>query len=164
MPSCPQSKAVARRAAKDLGSRYQDLNLIVAHLGGGISVGVHSRGRVIDVNNALDGDGPFAPERSGGVHVGDLISLCFSGELTEKEIKRRVVGGGGLVGYLATNDAREVEKLIEAGNEKAQLYYEAMAPNCQGNRCWSHGFEGSIRCYCFNRGHCPFQNPHGLDT
>ncbi|NLP18928.1 MAG: butyrate kinase [Firmicutes bacterium] len=120
-------KAVARRAAKDLGSRYQDLNLIVAHLGGGISVGVHSRGRVIDVNNALDGDGPFAPERSGGVPVGDLISLCFSGELTEKEIKRRVVGGGGLVGYLATNDAREVEKLIEAGNEKAQLYYEAMA-------------------------------------
>lgn len=120
-------KAVARRAAKDLGSSYLDLNLIVAHLGGGISVGIHSRGRVIDVNNALDGDGPFAPERSGGVPVGDLIRICFSGELTEKELKGRVSGGGGLVGYLGTNDAQEVEKYIAAGNEKARLYYEAMA-------------------------------------
>lgn len=101
--------------------------MIITHLGGGISVGIHSRGRVVDVNNALDGDGPFAPERSGGVPVGELIGLCFSGRQTEKDIRRRVVGGGGLVGYLGTNDAREVETRIAAGDEEAKLIYAAMA-------------------------------------
>ena len=120
-------KAVARRAARDLAAEYGEINLIVAHLGGGISVGVHRQGKVIDVNNALDGDGPFAPERSGGVPVGDLLRLCFSGRFTKKEIHHRVVGGGGLAGYLGTNDAREVEGLIQSGDERAQLYYEAMA-------------------------------------
>ncbi|HHW92777.1 MAG TPA: butyrate kinase, partial [Firmicutes bacterium] len=120
-------KAVARRAAKELGRSYTEVNLVVAHLGGGISVGVHSNGRVIDVNNALDGDGPFSPERSGGVPAGDLIRLCFSGKLTEREIYRNIVGGGGLVGYLGTNDAREIEERINKGEEEAQFYYEAMA-------------------------------------
>ncbi|MGI6142586.1 MAG: butyrate kinase [bacterium] len=120
-------KAVARRAAKELGRSYTEVNLVVAHLGGGISVGVHSNGRVIDVNNALDGDGPFSPERSGSVPAGDLIRLCFSGKLTEREIYRNIVGGGGLVGYLGTNDAREIEERINKGEEEAQFYYEAMA-------------------------------------
>ncbi|MFZ5942796.1 MAG: butyrate kinase [Bacillota bacterium] len=120
-------KAVARRAAKELGKGYAECNFIVAHMGGGVSVGAHKKGRVIDVNNALDGDGPFAPERSGGVPVGGLIKLCFSGEKTESEIYKEVVGKGGLVAYLGTNDAREVEEMIAQGNEKARLVYEAMA-------------------------------------
>ncbi|HHY36631.1 MAG TPA: butyrate kinase [Firmicutes bacterium] len=120
-------KAVARRAARELGRTYTEVNLIVAHLGGGISVGVHSNGRVIDVNNALDGDGPFSPERSGSVPVGDLVRLCFSGKLTEREIYRNIVGGGGLVGYLGTNDAREIEERINNGEEVARFYFEAMA-------------------------------------
>ncbi|HHW55278.1 MAG: butyrate kinase [bacterium] len=120
-------KAVARRAARELGRSYTEMNLLVAHLGGGISVGVHSNGRVIDVNNALDGDGPFSPERSGSVPVGDLVRLCFSGKLTEREIYRNIVGGGGLVGYLGSNDAREIEERINQGEEEARFYYEAMA-------------------------------------
>jgi butyrate kinase len=120
-------KAVARRAAIEIGKPYHDLNLIVAHLGGGISVGAHFKGRVIDVNNALNGEGPFSPERSGGLPVGDLIKLCFSGKMTQNEIKKRINGNGGLVAYLETNDAREVSERIQHGDEKAKLIYEAMA-------------------------------------
>lgn len=120
-------KAVARRAAKDLGNAYQELNLIVAHLGGGISVGAHRKGRVVDVNNALDGEGPFSPERSGGLPVGDLIKLCFSGTMTQGEIKKRITGNGGLVAYLGTNDAREVSERMAQGDAQAKLVYEAMA-------------------------------------
>lgn len=120
-------KAVARRAALEMGKPYHDLNLIVAHLGGGISVGAHFKGRVIDVNNALNGEGPFSPERSGGLPVGDLIKLCFSGKMTQNEIKKRINGNGGLVAYLETNDAREVSERIQHGDEKAKLIYEAMA-------------------------------------
>lgn len=120
-------KAVAKRYAKEKGVSYKDLRLIIAHLGGGISVGAHRDGRVIDVNNALDGEGPFSPERSGGLPVGDLIKLCFSGKYTLEELMKKIVGKGGLVAYLNTNDAREVEKMIEDGNKDAELVYKAMA-------------------------------------
>jgi len=120
-------KAVARRAAKELGRDYHSLNLIVAHLGGGISVGAHKQGRVVDVNNALDGEGPFSPERSGSLPVGDLIKLCFSGKMTQTEIKKRITGNGGLVAYLNTNNAKEVSERIDAGDQEAALIYEAMA-------------------------------------
>lgn len=120
-------KAVARRAARELGKRYEDCNIIVAHMGGGVSVGAHHKGRVIDVNNALDGDGPFSPERSGGVPVGELIKMCFKGEKSQEEIYKGIVGKGGLVSYLGTNDAREVEEMVSQGDENARLVYEAMA-------------------------------------
>ncbi|KJE29085.1 butyrate kinase [Geobacillus kaustophilus] len=120
-------KAVARRVAKQLGKRYDELNLIVAHMGGGITVGAHKQGRVVDVNNGLDGEGPFSPERAGTVPAGDLVALCYSGDYYREEVMRMLVGQGGLVGYLGTNDAVKVEKMIEAGDEKAKLVYEAMA-------------------------------------
>ncbi len=120
-------KAVARRYAKETGFKYEDLNLIVAHLGGGVSVGTHRKGRVVDVANALDGEGPFSPERAGGLPVGDLIKLCFSGKYTQDQIKRMITGQGGIVSYLGTNDAREVENRINSGDEYAKLIYQAMA-------------------------------------
>ncbi|KXG75079.1 butyrate kinase [Thermotalea metallivorans] len=120
-------KAVARRAAKEMGKSYQEVNIIVAHLGGGISVGAHHMGRVIDVNNALDGEGPFSPERTGGLPVGDLAKMCFSGKYTLDDIKKKIKGKGGLVAYLGTNDGREVVKMIEEGNKEAELVYQAMA-------------------------------------
>ena len=120
-------KAVARKAALDLGKKYEKLNFIIAHLGGGISVGIHCKGKVIDVNNALNGEGPFTPERSGGVPVGALVELCFSGKFTKDEIMKKIKGKGGLVAYLNTNDVREVEKMIKHGDKKAKLILEAMA-------------------------------------
>jgi butyrate kinase len=120
-------KAVARRLAGDLNKSYSDLNLIVAHLGGGISVGAHKAGRVVEVNNALDGDGPFSPERSGGVPIGDLAKLCFSGKYTHAEIKKMIKGNGGLNAYLGTNDGRDVIKMINEGDKKAELVFKAMA-------------------------------------
>jgi len=120
-------KAVARRASKDLGKAYEDVNLIVAHMGGGISVGAHKNGRIIDVNNALDGEGPFSPERSGGLPVGALVKMCFSGNYTIDEMKKKIVGKGGLVAYLGSNDGREVEKMIADGDKNAELVYKAMA-------------------------------------
>ncbi|HJV16430.1 MAG TPA: butyrate kinase, partial [Bacillales bacterium] len=101
--------------------------LIVTHMGGGITVGVHKQGKVIDVNNGLHGDGPFSPERAGTVPAGDLIALCYSGEYYREEIMKKLVGQGGLVGYIGTNDAVQVEKMIENGNEEAELIYDAMA-------------------------------------
>ncbi len=120
-------KATARRAADQMNRAYDDVNVIVAHMGGGVSVGAHQKGRVIDVNNALDGEGPFSPERSGGLPSGDLAKLCYSGNFTHDQIKKKLKGEGGIVAYLGTNDAREVEKMIEEGDEKAKLIYEAMA-------------------------------------
>jgi butyrate kinase len=120
-------KAVARRFANESNKAYEELNLIVAHLGGGISVGAHEKGRVIDVNNALDGEGPFSPERTGGLPVGDLAKLCFSGKYTHADIKKMIKGKGGLVAYLDTNDGRDVVKMIENGDENAKLVFEAMA-------------------------------------
>lgn len=119
--------AVSRRYAKSISKRYEDLNLIVAHLGGGISVGAHKNGRVIDVANALDGEGPFSPERTGGLPVGDLIKLCYAGKYTHAEVKKMIKGNGGLVSYLGTNDAREVVERIDNGDEYAKLIYNAMA-------------------------------------
>ncbi len=120
-------KAVARRAAAEMSKKYDQVNLIVAHLGGGISVGAHCKGRVIDVNNALDGEGPFSPERAGGLPVNDLAKLCFSGKYTLPQIKKLINGKGGLVAYLDTNDGREVGKRIAAGDQRAELVYRAMA-------------------------------------
>lgn len=120
-------KAVARQHAMKVGQPYEDLDLIVVHLGGGISVGVHQHGRVIDVNNALDGEGPFSPERSGSLPVGDLVKLCFSGQHTYQEIMSMISGNGGYVAYLGTNDAREIEIAVKKGDEKATFYHEAMA-------------------------------------
>ncbi len=120
-------KAVARRAAAEFGGRYEDFNFLVAHLGGGISLGVHKKGKIIDVNNALDGDGPFSPERAGGVPAGSLIDMCYSGRYTKEEIKKKLVGNGGLMAYLGTNDGREVQKRIREGDNYAELVYKGMA-------------------------------------
>lgn len=120
-------KAVAKRAAGDLGKEYNDINLIVAHMGGGVSVGAHRKGRIVEVNNALDGEGPMSPERAGTLPIGSLMKLCFSGKYTEEEMKKKLVGKGGLVGHLGTNDGREVNKRIQEGDKKAELIYSAMA-------------------------------------
>lgn len=120
-------KAVARRAAAEMNKPYEECNFVVAHMGGGVSVGAHMNGRVVDVNNALDGEGPFSPERAGGLPVGDLAKLCFSGKYTLAEIKKLIKGNGGLVAYLNTNDGREVNKMIEAGNADAEVIYQSMA-------------------------------------
>lgn len=120
-------KAVARRYAKEKGVRYEDLNIIVAHLGGGISVGAHHKGRIIDTNNGLNGDGPFSPERSGGLPSGQLVELCFSGKYTQFEMMHKLKGGGGVVAYLGTNNMIEVEERVNAGDKQAKLIFEAMA-------------------------------------
>ncbi|MDD3876976.1 MAG: butyrate kinase [Bacteroidales bacterium] len=120
-------KAIARTHAKQLGEKYEDMNLIVVHLGGGISVGAHKKGKVIDVNQALDGEGPFSPERSGTLPVGALAKACFSGKYTLEEVKKMITGKGGYVAYLGTNDAYEVEKRAENGDKKAILIQDALA-------------------------------------
>jgi len=120
-------KAVARRAADELGKGYDEVNLIVAHMGGGVSVGAHENGRVVDVNNALDGDGPFSPERSGGLPAGDLAKICYSGKVPHADLKKKLKGQGGIVAYLGVNDGREVLKMIEDGNKEAELVFKAMA-------------------------------------
>jgi len=120
-------KSAAREVAARLGKPYEACRFIVAHLGGGISVGAHAEGRVIDVNNALDGDGPFAPERAGGLPAGQLASLCFDGSVAHDEIRKRLTGRGGLVAYCGTNRLDEVRQAAAAGNAVAAQAYEAMA-------------------------------------
>jgi len=120
-------KATARKHATAVGKSYEDINMIVAHLGGGISVGAHRKGNVIDVNHAVGGEGPFSPERAGTVPVIDLVRDCFSGKYTEKEITKMLIGNGGLSAYLGTNDAYKVEQRVIAGDEEAAAVYEAMA-------------------------------------
>lgn len=120
-------KAVAREHAKSVMKKYEDLNLIVVHLGGGITVGAHRKGKVIDVNQGLDGEGPFSPERSGTLPVGDLVRLCFSGRHTQKEVMAMIKGSGGLAAYIGTNSAYQVEKEAEAGDEAASQVFQAMA-------------------------------------
>lgn len=120
-------KAVARQHAKSIMRKYEDLNLIVVHLGGGITVGAHKKGRVVDVNQGLDGDGPYSPERTGTLPIGDLVRLCFNGEYTQKQILKMITGKGGLVSYLDTNSAYEVEKRVEANDENAKFIYDGMA-------------------------------------
>ncbi len=118
-------KAVAKRYAKEAGKPYESLRLIVVHMGGGVSVGAHIDGRVMDVFNALDGDGAFSPERAGAVPSGALVKMCFSGKYTEKEVYKKLVGNGGFNAYLGTNDMRNVEKMVDEGNEDAIALREA---------------------------------------
>jgi len=118
-------KATAKRYARENGLKYEDLNLIVVHLGGGISVAPHKKGRMIDGDNGLEGDGPFSTNRTGALPVGDLVRLCFSGEYTYKEVIKMLNGNGGLMAYLGTADCREVEKNAET-DEKARLCLDAM--------------------------------------
>lgn len=120
-------KAVARVFALSIGRKYEDLNLIVAHMGGGISVGAHKNGRVIDVNNALNGDGPFSPERSGSLPSGQLADLCFSGKYNHSDVKSMITGKGGMVAYLGTNSFIEAGKMADQGDEKAKLVKSALS-------------------------------------
>ncbi|HAX03613.1 MAG: butyrate kinase [Tenericutes bacterium GWC2_34_14] len=119
-------KAVARKVAKDFNKPYESLDLVIAHLGGGISIAAHHFGKVIDVNNALDGDGPMSPERSGEVPMGPLYKMALSGKYTLREIQRKNYGQGGLVAYLGTNDGATIMKRINEGDEKARFIHEVM--------------------------------------
>lgn len=118
-------KAVAKRYANETGKAYTDLNLIVVHMGGGVSVGAHKNGRVIDIFNALDGDGAFSPERAGSVPSGALVKMCFSGKYTEKEVYKKLVGNGGFNAYMGTNDMRDVEKAVLTGDKNAEEIRDA---------------------------------------
>lgn len=120
-------KAIARRAAKQLNRKYDESNFIVIHIGGGISIGAHEKGKVIDVNNVIDGDGPMAPTRAGSIPVEAVIDLCFSGKYTRTELKEYVSQRAGLTDYLGTSDVRDVQEMMEQGNEQAKMLYEAMA-------------------------------------
>jgi len=119
-------RAIARRYARGIGKEYEDLNLIICHLGGGISVAAHEHGRAIDANNALDGEGPFSPERAGSLPAVDLIRLCFSGKYNEQQLLKRIAGKAGLNAHLGTNDMREILRRIQQGDEHARLIVDAM--------------------------------------
>lgn len=119
-------KAIARRFSKESNKKYEDLNLIVCHMGGGITISAHRKGRVIDTTNALDGCGPFSPERSGSLPPGPLVKLCFSGKYTEKELLRLVHGAGGLMAHLGTTSVPEVLQRIDDGDLHAMLILRAM--------------------------------------
>ena len=119
-------RAIARRYARGIGKEYEDLNLIICHMGGGISVAAHEHGRAVDANNALDGEGPFSPERAGSLPAADLIRLCFSGQYTEKQLLKRIAGQAGLTAHLGTNNMREILERIGHGDEQAHLIVDAM--------------------------------------
>ena len=119
-------KAVARRAANDMGKTIDDINIVIAHLGGGISIAPMKKGKIVDVNNGNEW-GPFSPERAGGLPVGDIIKMSYSQKYTQAEMKKKMVGKAGFVGYLGTNDGREVEKMIAKGDKNADLIHDAMA-------------------------------------
>ena len=119
-------RAIARRYAREKGTHYEDLNLIICHLGGGISIGTHLRGRCIDVNNALDGEGPFSPERAGTLPAGPLIDLCYSGRFTREELKKRISGRAGLAAHLGTTDVPAIIARIAEGDQHAELVLNAM--------------------------------------
>lgn len=120
-------KAIGREFARIHSKKYEDYNLIMAHMGGGITIGAHKKGKVIDVNQGLDGEGPFSPERSGTLPVGKLVEACFSKEFSKTEVKKMITGRGGLVGYFGSNNARIIEKEALNGDEQKKLVYEAMA-------------------------------------
>lgn len=122
-------KAIARRFAKEHNTSYEKLDLIICHLGGGISIAVHHHGRAIDANNALDGEGPFSPERAGTLPSGQLIDLCFSGKFTKDELKKRISGRAGLTAHLGTTDVPAIIKSIEEGDKNAELILDAMIYN-----------------------------------
>ena len=117
-------KAVAKRYAKEVGKAYEDLNLIVVHMGGGVSVGAHTGGRIVDVFNALSGEGAFSPERAGGVPPAALVEMCFSGEYTKDEIKKKLIGNGGYNALVGTNNAQEVYKR-SLTDENVKLVFDA---------------------------------------
>lgn len=119
-------KEIGIRYAKETGRRYEELNLIICHIGGGISVTAHCQGKMVDSNDIANGDGPMAPTRCGQLPVKDVITLCFSGEFTEKEMRDKVTKTGGLVDHLDTSDAREVGEMIKNGDDYAKLIYDAM--------------------------------------
>lgn len=119
------SKAMSRKVAEKYGKKYEDLNLIVAHMGGGISISIHEKGRIVD--SIGDDSGPFSPERTGGIPLMYMIELCFSGNYTKNEMRRKIRGLGGMKAHLGTHDCREVERRIAAGDQKAKLIYEAEA-------------------------------------
>ena len=122
-------KAIARRFAKEQGTKYEELDLIICHLGGGISIAVHQHGKAIDANNALDGEGPFSPERAGTLPAGQLIDICYSGQFTKDELKKRISGRAGLTAHLGTTDVPAIIKAIEEGDKKAELILDAMIYN-----------------------------------
>lgn len=119
-------RAIAKRFANETGRRYEDLNLIVCHMGGGISIAAHEHGRAVDANNALDGEGPFSPERAGSLPAADLVRLCFSGKYTEAQLLKRIAGKAGLTAHLGTNDMREILRRIDSGDKQAELIVNAM--------------------------------------
>lgn len=120
-------KATARIAALQIGKPYEECNFVVAHMGGGITIGAHYLGKIIDANNGLDSDGPFSPERSGSLPVGDLVRLCFSGQYEQQQILRMINGEGGMKSYLGEVDVRIIEERINKGDKEASLAYDAMA-------------------------------------
>ena len=122
-------KAIAKKHSCTMGKQYSDLNLIVVHLGGGISVGAHLRGRVVDVNNALNGDGPISPERAGSIPALQLAKLCFSGQYTYEQIHKMLSGQGGMVAHLGTNSFMEISDRVQSGDPDATKIYNAMAYN-----------------------------------
>ena len=128
-------RAIARRFAQEIGKRYEDLDLIVCHMGGGISVAAHQHGRAVDANNALDGEGPFSPERAGSLPACDLIRLCFSGKYSEKQLLKRIAGKAGLNAHLGTTDGKEIERRIREGDKHAKLILDAMIYHIAKNIC-----------------------------
>ncbi|MCR3954652.1 MAG: butyrate kinase [Gudongella sp.] len=119
-------KSVGRKLAAELGREYDEINAIIIHMGGGMSIAAHNKGKVEDVNNGLDGDGPMAPERAGTLPIGEVLKAAYSGEYTYNELYRKVNGKGGLFAHLGTKDGKEVEKLIEQGDQKAKEVYDSM--------------------------------------
>ena len=119
------TRAMAMKLAKKYGKKYEDMNFVVAHLGGGVSLNVHEKGKIVDI--VSDDEGPFSPERAGRVPCRELIELCYSGKFDKNTMRKKLRGNGGLKAYLGTMDAREVEKMIKNGDEKARIVYEAMA-------------------------------------
>ena len=114
----------------------------ICHMGCGISIAAHEKGRAIDANNALDGEGPFSPERAGSLPAADLIRLCFSGQFTEKELLKRIAGQAGLIAHLGTNDMKEIESRIARGDKHAELVVDAMIYQVAKNIA----SEGSVLC------------------
>ncbi|MEG1875643.1 MAG: butyrate kinase [Angelakisella sp.] len=119
-------KEVAIRYAHSVGCSYHELNLIIVHAGGGISVTAHRNGQMVDSNDIVNGDGPMAPTRCGSIPVKNVVEMCFSGDYTYKQMRELINKGGGLVHHLGTSDGLEIGKRIAAGDKKAQLIYDAM--------------------------------------
>jgi len=122
-------KAIARKYAAANGTAYEKLNLVIAHMGGGISVAAHRLGKVVDSNQGLDGYGPFSPERAGTLDAGQLVDMCFEGKYTHDEIRKLLVGNGGLMAHLGINDTKVILQMVESGDKKARLVLEALAYN-----------------------------------